>query len=83
MECTFVGALVFADDVVLICPTGLVIMLNTCKKNSCKYDVVFNADKSKLIVYSNIQTSVNNINITLQGEEISAESGCVHLDKEA
>ena len=46
---------------------------------SCKYDVVFNADKSKLIVYSNIQTSVNIINITFQGKEISAKSGSVHL----
>ena len=46
---------------------------------SCKNDVVFNADKSKLIVYSNIQTSVNNINITFQGKEISAESSGVHL----
>ena len=64
--CTFVGALAYADDVVLLCPTktGLLKMLNICKLFSCKYDVVFNADKSKLIVYSNIQTSVNNINIT-------------------
>ena len=32
---------------------------------------VFNADKSKLIVFPNIQTSVNNIDITFQGKEIS------------
>ena len=64
------GALAYADDVVLLCPTktGLLKMLNICKHFSCKYDVVFNADKSKLIVYSNIQTSVNNINITFQGK---------------
>ena len=30
-------------------------------------------------MYSNIQTSVNNINITFQGKEISVESGGVHL----
>ena len=39
----------------------------------------FNADKSKLFVNSNIHTSVNNVNITFQGKEISAESGGVHL----
>ena len=79
--CTFVGALAYADDVVLLCPTktGLLKMLNICKQFSCKYDVVFNANKSKLIVYSNIQTSVNNINITFQGKKNSAESGGVHL----
>ena len=32
--------------------------------------VGFNADKSKLIVYSNNQPSVNNINITFQGKDI-------------
>ena len=30
-------------------------------------------------MYSNIQPSVNNINITFQGKEISAELGGVHL----
>ena len=30
-------------------------------------------------MYSNIQTSVNNINITFQGKEISAELGGVYL----
>ena len=39
--CTFVGALAYADDVVLLCPTktGLLKMLNICKHFSCKYDV--------------------------------------------
>ena len=68
--CTFLGALAYADDVVLLCPTktGLSKMLNICKQFSCKYDVVLNADKSKPILYSNIQTSVNNISITFQGK---------------
>ena len=39
----------------------------------------FNADNLKLSVNSNIHTSVNNVNITFQGKEISAESGGVHL----
>ena len=75
------GALPYADDVALLCPTktGLLKMLNICKQFSCKYDVVFNADRSKLFLYSNIQTNVNIINITSQGKEISAESGGVHL----
>ena len=54
-------------------------MLKICKQFSCKYNVVFNADKSKLIVYLNIQISVNDINITFQSKESSAESGGVHL----
>ena len=34
---------------------------------------------NELIVYSNIQTCVNNINIPFQGKEIYAESGGAHL----
>lgn len=48
----FVGALAYADDIVLISPTvhGMRSMLNTCDEYAKDFDVVFNGSKSKCIV---------------------------------
>ena len=48
MGSTFVGALAYADDIVLICPTpsALRLLLKLCDDFACEYDVMFNADKS-------------------------------------
>ena len=45
----FVGALAYADDIVLISPTvhGMRSMLNTCDEYAKDFDVVFNGSKSK------------------------------------
>jgi len=52
MGSTFVGALAYADDIVLICPTpsALRLLLKLCDDFACEYDVMFNADKSKLLI---------------------------------
>ena len=49
---TFVGAPAYADDIVLICPTpsALRLLLKICDDFACEYDVMFNADKSKLLI---------------------------------
>ena len=49
---TFVGALAYAQDIVLICPTpsALRLLLKLCDDLACEYDVVFNADKPKLLI---------------------------------
>ena len=49
---TFVGALAYADDIVLICPTpsALRLLLKLCDDFAYENDVVFNADKSKLLI---------------------------------
>ena len=51
---TFVGALAYADDIVLICPTpsALHLLLKLCDDFACEYDVIFNANKSKLLICS-------------------------------
>ena len=43
----FVGALAYADDIVLISPTmhGMQLMLRMCDENASDFDVVFNASK--------------------------------------
>jgi len=40
---TLVGALVYADDIVLICPTpsALRLLLKLCDDFACEYDVMF------------------------------------------
>jgi hypothetical protein len=48
----FVGALAYADDIVLLAPSAsaLRIMLSICDKYANEYSIVFNASKSKCLV---------------------------------
>ena len=48
----FVGALAYADDIVLLAPTAsaLRIMLSICDNYAKDYSISFNADKSKCLV---------------------------------
>jgi len=49
----FVGALVYADDIVLIAPTPSAIYADTssdCDSYAAEYDINFNPDKSKFLV---------------------------------
>jgi len=47
---TFVGALAYADDIVLIAPTPSAMrqLLTICDIYAAEYDITFNANKSKL-----------------------------------
>ena len=48
----FVGAIAYADDIVLISPTpfGMRKLLSICDLYASHYDIVFNAEKSKFLV---------------------------------
>lgn len=50
----FLGALSYADDIVLLCPTLKAVnsMLTICDKFSDEYNILFNASKSKLVVHN-------------------------------
>jgi endonuclease/exonuclease/phosphatase family metal-dependent hydrolase len=52
MGLDFVGALAYADDIVLLAPTPSAMrkMLSVCDAYAVDYDIVFNADKSKFLV---------------------------------
>ena len=43
----YIGALGFADDIILLCPTisGMRTMLNICEKFADEYDLIFNVNK--------------------------------------
>ena len=49
----FAGALGYADDLNLLCPTlyGLRRMINVCEDYAREYDIIFNGTKSKLLVF--------------------------------
>jgi hypothetical protein len=52
-----VGALAYADDIVLVAPTpsAMRLMLATCDRFAAEYDIIFNALKSNFLVFvSNI-----------------------------
>ena len=48
----FVGAMAYADDIVLVAPTPSAMrkMLMICDMYASLYDIIFNAQKSKLLV---------------------------------
>ena len=50
---TFAGSLSYADDVLILSPSikGMKTLLDICEQFSEQYDILFNASKSKLIVF--------------------------------
>ena len=75
----FVGSLAYADDISLLSPTrqGLYKMLNICKSFSTEYDVLFNPNKSKLLLFDN--ESCTSENVPFCDAEITAEKYETHL----
>ena len=58
------GALAYADDIVLLAPTPTAMrkLLSICDIYALKYDIIFNAAKSKfLVVVPGIRRSLQNI----------------------
>ena len=49
----FVGALGYADDIILLCPSvsGLNKMISTCVEYADKHNILFNGKKSKYLVF--------------------------------
>ncbi len=52
----FAGTTVYADDLKLLTPSvnALNILVDMCKNYAAKYDVMFNAKISLLIIYINV-----------------------------
>ena len=77
----FVGALSFADDLTLVCPTlsGLKKMVKICEDYAAEYYVKFNGAKSKLLVFSGLGCKPTHCNITVCNETIAATDNAIHL----
>jgi len=63
----FVGAIVYADDIVLILPTplGMRKLLFSCDSYANEFDIIFNASKSKFLVCipGKFRSKFNNFNL--------------------
>lgn len=77
----FLGALSYADDIVLLCPTvtAVKIMLDKCEKFSNDYNILFNASKSKIIVHTPRNTVINLTPIKLSGNDIPIVKALKHV----
>jgi len=62
----FVGAIVYANDIVLISPTplGMRKLLFWCESYADEFDIIFNASKSKFLVCipGKLRSMFNNLN---------------------
>ena len=76
----FMGAFGYADDVILLAPTkrSLYSLLDICIAFLLKYQVKFNSQKSKLIVFNNGNNEEQK-SIVFNGQVIDAQLHDVHL----
>ena len=85
----FVGALAYADDIVLLAPTPSAMrrMLAVCDRFATEYDVLFNASKSKCVyLYSKSRFNsplhrydVSKLNFTINNYDIEFVDSYKHL----
>ena len=78
---TFAGAFAYADDLTLLSPSveALNTMIEICNNYASEYDIIFNASKSKIMVYSYDQSIVPINNINMNGVNIEIVNSVVHL----
>ena len=76
---TFTGALAYADDVLLLCPTvsGLNVLISICETYSKEYNILFNVSKSKFLTFGATHPEV--IDIKLHGNSIPHVNNETHL----
>jgi hypothetical protein len=77
----FVGALGYADDMVLMSPsiTGMTQMLQICEKFAADYGLSFNASKTQLIVFRRRPVGRTVITIRFNGTNITEQQNVNHL----
>ena len=77
----FAGALGFADDLILICPTesGIQKMLKICEAYAAEHDLIFNGAKSKLLIFNPQKVYESDPKLELNGELIPNVKSAVHL----
>ena len=76
----FVGALAYADDVTLLGPTltSINLMLNVVKTFGARYDVIFNASKTKLTKFGN-RNDISKEFVEFNDNCIRCENSACHL----
>ena len=74
----FVGALGYADDIILLSPTvaGLKKMISICEEYAKEHSIMFNGSKSKYLVFGNYKY---NPNIKVNDENVSRCDSALYL----
>ena len=74
----YVGSLAYADDVVLLSPTlgSLKEMLNICEQYSTDFNILFNASKTKLMVFGR---NISKVDVVFQGTVASKVNNEAHV----
>ena len=77
----YAGALSFADDLILICPTepGIRNMLKICESYAAEHDLMFNGAKSKLLIFNPNKVFESDPKLELNGDFIPNVKSAVHL----
>ena len=83
----FLGALAYADDIVLICPSATAMrqMLRICDCYAAEYHVSFNATKSKCMFFANTNSKRRNMaalqkcSFVIGGNHIELVKSFTHL----
>jgi hypothetical protein len=81
----FLGALAYADDLVLLAPTpgAMRLLLSLCDNFALNYDIVFNANKSKCLHFSprtRFKLDANtNLHFSIGGKSVEVVSEWPHL----
>ena len=77
----YIGVLGFADDIILLCPTlsGMRTMLNICEKFADEYNLIFNGNKSKLLIFSKNNRNISDPCFKLNGDTIKRFNNAIHL----
>ena len=75
----YFGALGYADDIVLLCPTkeGLRKLISICERYASDHDILFNGTKSKLLVFGSPSNHVPSIFVN--GVEVPVCENAMHL----
>ncbi len=76
----FIGALAYADDVILLCPSrsGLQKMIKICEQFGTDFQVTFNDKKTQCICFSK-SNDTRYGPVTLNNERLKLESKVNHL----
>lgn len=78
----YTGAMAYADDVILLCPSleGLQNMLYTCEKYATEYDLSFNTSKTVCIKFDYKEHALHQLrNIKLCGQVLEWKTSVKHL----
>ncbi len=77
----FIGCLLFADDVTLLCPTikGLKKMISICERYATEFNIKFNGKKTKLLIFKGKGCKISINKIEVNGDTIHSSEMANHL----